>query len=149
MDWARRTGGAGSHELFPACLPRSTSYYMAADLDDSRPVPQGAATTRIRRAILRRSSNAAATPNTRIPRADGRWSGRSTLVPSGWTIGGGANDRRVCRYTADLDSNGSVDGNEEHPAEYLNVDRPLANQNFLVVKGSEACPAAATAQHQP
>ena len=84
-----------------------------------------------------------------VPRADGRWSGRSTLVPSGWTIGGGANDRRVCRYTADLDSNGSVDGNEEHPAEYLNVDRPLANQNFLVVKGSEACPAAATAQHQP
>lgn len=84
-----------------------------------------------------------------IPRADGRWSGRSTLVASGWTTGAGANDRRVCRYTADLDANGAIDGNSEHPADYQNVDRPLANQNFLVVKGSEACPAAATAQHQP
>lgn len=85
-----------------------------------------------------------------VPRADGRWSGRSMLVPSGWTIGVGANDRRVCRYTADLDSNGSIDSNEEHPAEYLNVGRPLPNQNFLVIKGNEACPTSAAAvQHQP
>jgi hypothetical protein len=35
------------------------------------------------------------------PRADGRWSGRSALVPAGWTIGSGSGDRRVCRYVAD------------------------------------------------
>jgi hypothetical protein len=32
-------------------------------------------------------------------RADGRWSGRATVVASGWTIGSGSGDRRVCRYT--------------------------------------------------
>ncbi|HEY4958868.1 MAG TPA: hypothetical protein VII31_13730, partial [Caldimonas sp.] len=32
------------------------------------------------------------------PRADGRWSGRAHVVASGWTIGVGADDRRVCRY---------------------------------------------------
>ena len=85
-----------------------------------------------------------------VPRADGRWSGRSTLVPSGSTIGTGTNDRRVCRYAPDLDGNTGIDTNEEHPAAYANVERPLANQNFLVIKGNEACPASAAAvQHQP
>jgi Tfp pilus assembly protein PilV len=92
-----------------------------------------------------------------VPLASGRWSGRSTIVPSGWTIGNGANDRKVCRYTADIDGSGSVDRNDEHPAAYSGVDHALANQNFLVIKGSETCPAGnpaafvdlATALHQP
>jgi Tfp pilus assembly protein PilV len=99
------------------------------------------------------------------PLASGLWSGRSTVTPAGWTLGTGAADRRVCRFSADLDSSGSVDANAEHPASYANVDGPLAHQNFLVIKGSEACPTGtparldgasepiyanlATAQHQP
>jgi Tfp pilus assembly protein PilV len=92
-----------------------------------------------------------------VPLASGRWSGRSTIVPSGWTLGNGANDRKVCRYTADIDGSGSVDRNDEHPAAYSGVDHALANQNFLVIKGSETCPAGnpaafvdlTTALHQP
>ena len=80
------------------------------------------------------------------PSTGGRWSGRSTLVPSGWTIGTGPGDRRVCRYASDLDASGAVDSNLEHPASYTNVDANLANQNFLVVGGNQACPAGAAIQ---
>lgn len=99
------------------------------------------------------------------PLANGQWSGRTTLVPSGWSIGSTSNDWRVCRFSADLDGSGAVDANAEHPSSYNAVDAPLANQNFLVVKGNEACPAGAalkleggagdvfvnlgTLQHQP
>jgi Tfp pilus assembly protein PilV len=99
------------------------------------------------------------------PAAGGAWSGRANLVPSGWTIGTSAADRRVCRYTSDLDASGSIDANIEHPAAYAGVDANLANQNFLVVGGNVACPAGqatrvagnngdvyvdlSTAQHQP
>jgi Tfp pilus assembly protein PilV len=76
------------------------------------------------------------------PRADGAWSGRTTLVPTGWSIGGGTSDRRVCRYAADRDGSGSVDANDEHPAAYADVRSPLANQNFLVVAGDRVCPTA-------
>ena len=75
------------------------------------------------------------------PLASGRWSGRTTIAPSGWTIGAAATDWRVCRFSADLDGSGSVDANIEHPSDYSNVDAALANQNFLVVKGNQACPA--------
>ena len=78
------------------------------------------------------------------PAAGGQWSGRTTLLPSGWTIGSSAIERRVCRYSADLDASGATDANIEHPASYANVDSSLPNQNFLVIKGSEACPAGAT-----
>lgn len=74
------------------------------------------------------------------PLASGQWSGRATLVPTGWAIGTGNADRRVCRFSADLDGSGAVDANLEHPSSYAAVDAPLAQQNFLVVKGSEACP---------
>jgi Tfp pilus assembly protein PilV len=92
-----------------------------------------------------------------LPLANGRWSGRSTIAPTGWAVGNGANERKVCRYTTDLDSSGAIDRNEEHPAAYSSVDHALANQNFLVVKGSETCPAGtpnafvdmATTLHQP
>ena len=76
------------------------------------------------------------------PRADGMWSGRATVVPVGWSIGTGAADFRVCRYSADLDGSGAVDSNAEHPASWANVAAALANQNFLVVKGPQACPTA-------
>lgn len=78
-----------------------------------------------------------------LPLANGRWSGRSTIVPAGWTLGNGPDDHQVCRYTADLDGSGAIDNNHEHPATYSAVDRSLANQNFLVIKGSETCPAGA------
>lgn len=76
----------------------------------------------------------------------GVWSGRLNLVPAGWTLGTGPDDRRVCRYSADLDGSGAVDANAEHPAAYTAVDGPLAHQNFLVIKGDEACPAGSPVQ---
>ena len=99
------------------------------------------------------------------PLASGQWSGRATLLPIGWSVGTGVAERRVCRYSADLDGSGAVDLNLEHPAAYANVDSALAHQNFLVIKGSETCPTRpavrvegtnadvyadlSTAQHQP
>jgi hypothetical protein len=93
------------------------------------------------------------------PDADGRWSGRADLQPFGWTIGGGAADRRVCRYVDDRDGSGAIDANVEHPAEWVGVDAALGAQNFLVVRGDLACADAggtgapdahlATASHQP
>ena len=99
------------------------------------------------------------------PTAAAMWSGRTTLTPTGWTIGTGAGDHRVCRYSADLDGSGAVDANIEHPASYSGVDSALANQNFLVIAGTENCPLGSplklegkgsdvfvnvsTAQHQP
>ena len=71
------------------------------------------------------------------------WSGRATLAPSGWAIGTGAAQFRVCRYSADLDGSGAIDGNPENPGSYGNVASALANQNFLVVNGAETCPRAA------
>jgi Tfp pilus assembly protein PilV len=92
------------------------------------------------------------------PRADGRWSGRSALGPSGWTIGSGSADHRVCRFVADRDGSGAIDANIEHPENYRDVSGALMEQNFLVVQGNQACPGAAegsllalagTVQHQP
>lgn len=92
------------------------------------------------------------------PLASGRWSGRSTVVPSGWALGTTAEARQVCRYSADLDGSGAIDRNEEHPAAYSAVDHSLSNQNFLVIAGEQTCPAGAasdtfvnlaTAPHQP
>ena len=75
------------------------------------------------------------------PAAGGAWSGRANLVPSGWTIGTGASDNRVCRHSTDLDASGSSDANIEHPANYVGVTASLPNQNFLVIHGNVACPA--------
>ena len=74
------------------------------------------------------------------PLATGLWSGRVNLVPMGWSVGAGAGDRRVCRYSADLDGSGAIDRNVEHPASYSAVDASLANQNFLVIGGADTCP---------
>lgn len=83
----------------------------------------------------------------------------------GWTIGTGASDLRVCRFSSDADGSGAIDANIEHPADYGNVSGPLTNQSFLVIGGARTCPARssvrvggeagdafvnlATVQHQP
>jgi len=72
-----------------------------------------------------------------------KWSGRSSLVPVGWSIGNAPTQRKVCRYSADQDGSGAVDRNAEHPDRYADVDTALAEQNFLVVRSEAACPAAA------
>jgi Tfp pilus assembly protein PilV len=86
------------------------------------------------------------------------WSGRLDVQPQGWTLGTGAEQWQVCRYVADLDGNGRIDRNAEHPASYTAVDGALPGQNFLVVRGPQNCPSASligmalnltTAAHQP
>lgn len=72
------------------------------------------------------------------------WSGRSNLVPMGWSIGSTAADRRVCRFVDDRNGNGTIDRNDEHPADYRRVDQALDQQNFLVIRGDQTCPAGAT-----
>ena len=74
----------------------------------------------------------------------GRWSGQATVVPIGWRIGVTSDDRRVCRFSSDLDGSGAIDRNVEHPADYTSVDSALAQQNFLVIAGTASCPAAPT-----
>ncbi|WP_280151070.1 prepilin-type N-terminal cleavage/methylation domain-containing protein [Piscinibacter sp. XHJ-5] len=76
------------------------------------------------------------------------WSGRSAVVPQGWTVGTAAGAYKVCRYVADQDSSGAIDRNAEHPEHYSNVDVSLMQQNFLVIHGDQACPDS-TVQHEP
>ena len=83
-----------------------------------------------------------------IATSGGAWSGRSTVVPRGWSLGARANEHKVCRYAADRDGSGAVDSNAEHPNDYRQVTRSLMQQNFLVVRGDQPCPAD-TVQHQP
>ncbi len=84
----------------------------------------------------------------------GRWSGRSRVVPHGWSVGLSASERKVCRYTTSHHSDGAVaTQNAAHPDTYHDVDGPLMQQNFLLVRGDQACPSQlsdqATVQHQP
>ena len=91
-----------------------------------------------------------------VPRADGRWSARAEVVPTSWTLGATAADRRVCRFARDRDANGAVDTAAEHPRDWRDVLGSLVHQNFVVVRGSEGCPAGSglddpwhTEAHQP
>jgi Tfp pilus assembly protein PilV len=79
----------------------------------------------------------------------GAWSGRTDVVVAD------ANERyRVCRYVAP-----GSDRNATHPDRYELVDRPLMQQNFLVIRRDQACPVVpaspalpdgiATAAHAP
>lgn len=78
------------------------------------------------------------------------WTGRSLLVPSGWTIGTTSSDYKVCRYSEDYNLNGYVwtesNGNvmkienAEHPYAYLLSTGSLQNQNFLIIRGNKSCP---------
>jgi hypothetical protein len=82
--------------------------------------------------------------------ADGRaWSGRLVWIPDGWALGSDAHSRKTCRYTADLDGNGRIDLNEEHPARYLDVGGPLRQQNYLVVRGDVPCPSTLPTHNRP
>lgn len=83
------------------------------------------------------------------PRADGRWSGRITLLAHGWTIGTGSGDRRVCRFAA-APTQAAEDANIASAGDDLDVGTALLGRNFLVVRGSESCPSAEGAEpHQP
>jgi hypothetical protein len=69
-----------------------------------------------------------------------RWWGRVTLNSSGWNIGAGSSDYRVCRYSADYNGVGGAGNvNSEHPSWYRGVTGALDSQNFLITLG-EACP---------
>jgi hypothetical protein len=67
------------------------------------------------------------------------WSGRLDVQPLGWVLGHAADTYRVCRYSDDADRDGTV-RNAEHPLDYAAVATALAAQNFLVVRGDNACP---------
>lgn len=83
-----------------------------------------------------------------LPNGSVTWSGRLDLQPDGWTLGTRqAAHRRVCRYSADLDGSGAIDRNEEHPGRYTDVAGPLLQQNFLLVRGDQACPRGAAGLH--
>ena len=83
------------------------------------------------------SFNCFVEPNNATPRI---WSGRLEL--SGLNLGGGADAKKVCRYSADYDGNGSI-SNTEHPENYNAVSGSLARQNFLVINAAASCPAGA------
>jgi Tfp pilus assembly protein PilV len=166
------TLGAGSYPAAPVCVSEAmkTVSIAAGALGTSgmqlRTVPIGATPASVGASAWTETGDRHVAYHCVVyPLASGLWSGRSTVVPSGWTLGTGPDDRRVCRYSTDLDGSGSIDANAEHPASYVNVDGPLAHQNFLVIKGSETCPSGtpvqldgsgaavyanlSTAQHQP
>ena len=78
------------------------------------------------------------------------WTGRSAIVPSGWTIGTSSVAFKICRYSEDYNLNGyvwQVSGgnvtkidNNEHAYAYLQAGTGLNNQNFLVIRGNRTCP---------
>ena len=81
------------------------------------------------------------------PRADGRWSGRVTLLGDGWTIGTGSSDRRVCRYAPA--ARDAIDANIAS-ADDANIGAALLGRNFLVIGGNERCPTEGrTVPYQP
>ena len=78
------------------------------------------------------------------------YTARITIFPTGWTLGTSSSDYKVCRYSADYNLNGGVRvvsgsnvtsiDNQEHPYAYLNAQRSLSNQNYLVIRGNRSCP---------
>ncbi len=67
---------------------------------------------------------------------DQRWTGRSELTGSAADLG----RYRICRYSADHNHDGRI-ANIEHPALYQDVEGPLTQQNFLVIREGRPCPA--------
>ena len=65
------------------------------------------------------------------------WSGYVDLTGLAFK---GVDAIKVCRYSADYDGDLKI-SNAEHPLAYNAVSGSLRNQNFLVIKGSENCPA--------
>ena len=96
------------------------------------------------------------------------WWGEAKLVTDGtWTIGTTSSTYKVCRFSGDYAADGAV-SNHEHPRYYRRVkpstdgSGTIDNQNYLVIKGSNNCPAdvasdpvngdlinTSTVQHQP
>lgn len=78
------------------------------------------------------------------------YTARITIYPTGWTLGSSSSAYKVCRYSADYNLNGGVRvvsgsnvtsiDNQEHPYAYLNAQRSLSNQNYLVIRGNRSCP---------
>lgn len=75
-----------------------------------------------------------------------RWWGSVTLnanADSGagtvWVIGAASGQFKVCRYSADYNSDGAT-SNSEHPLWYRGVTGALDSQNFLVIDRSQNCP---------
>jgi Tfp pilus assembly protein PilV len=79
------------------------------------------------------------------------YTARVALWPaSDWTIGSSSSDWKVCRYSADYNLNGGVFvaiggnvtriDNQEHTYAYLNAQRSLSNQNYLLIRGNRGCP---------
>jgi type IV pilus modification protein PilV len=70
------------------------------------------------------------------------WWGRLDLVPETSSVGGRVRwdtaTYRVCRYSADYNSNGL--SNSDHPLNYRRVTGALDNQNFAVIPIGSNCP---------
>jgi type IV pilus modification protein PilV len=70
------------------------------------------------------------------------WWGRLNLVPETSSASGripwDLTTYRVCRYTADYNTNGL--SNSDHPRYYRQVTGTLDNQNFVVIPAASACP---------
>ena len=79
------------------------------------------------------------------PRSDGRWSGRIAVVATGWTIGGGAGDGRVCRFRP-ADERAANDANIAAAQIDADVGQALPGRHFVVVRGSDACPSTTVEQ---
>ncbi len=80
------------------------------------------------------------------------YTARLTIYPTtaGWSLGTSSGTYKVCRYSADYNLNGGVRvvsgsnvtsiDNQEHPYAYLNAQRSLSNQNYLIINGNRSCP---------
>ena len=86
---------------------------------------------------------------------------RLTVLPStsAWALGTTGTTYKICRYSADYNLNGgvfvrttsagvvsssgthitSID-NQEHTYAYLNAQKSLSNQSFLIIRGTSTCP---------
>jgi len=76
--------------------------------------------------------------------ADGKWQGRSRVVPAGWVIGTAAGLYEVCRYTRLTTDNPANAKNADHPLDYTESGSAafasLTGQNFLVISSAHTCP---------
>jgi type IV pilus modification protein PilV len=75
------------------------------------------------------------------------WSGEVRLLPaaswsfgSSGTLGSTSGTGRLCRFSGDYNSSTTL-SNNEHPRYYRHVTGSLDKQNYLVVNGSDTCPA--------
>ena len=121
-------------------LRRSVERAVSRPFRSMRRPPRSASPAGPTAAIV---TSAISASSTRSPMASGRATRRSCR-----RVGRSARHRarsRVCRFAADLDGSGAVDANVEHPAHYIGLSASLANQNFLVITGSQVCPGGGTA----